>query len=152
MEIRRANPSDLPQLQAISAASVSAAQWTPQQWLDIFHTQIPARLVWIAEDQKAPDQQQGIGFLVAQNLGPEWELENVAVLDEFRRQGVGRALLSTLLAQARVLQAERILLEVRASNQLAIRLYHTSGFQLLARRCNYYRNPDEDALVLVHSL
>jgi ribosomal-protein-alanine N-acetyltransferase len=152
MEIRRANPSDLPQLKAISAASVSAAQWTPQQWLDIFHTQIPPRFTWIAEDRNAPVPGQGIGFLVAQNLGPDWELENVAVLGEFRRQGVGRALLSTLLAQARALQAERILLEVRASNQSAIRLYHGSGFQLLARRRNYYRNPDEDALILVHSL
>jgi ribosomal-protein-alanine N-acetyltransferase len=152
MQIRRANPSDLPQLQAISAASASAAQWTPQQWLDIFHTQIPPRLTWIAEDRKPLPEGQGIGFLVAQNLGPEWELENVAVLKEFRRQGVGRALLSALLAEARALHAERVLLEVRASNQSAIRLYNSSGFQLLARRSNYYRNPDEDAFVLVHQL
>jgi ribosomal-protein-alanine acetyltransferase len=152
MQIRRANSSDLPQLRAIAAAQASAAQWSQQQWLDIFHTQTPTRLAWIAEDRNAPNQGQGIGFVVAQNGGPEWELENIAVLPEFRRLGVGRALLSALLAHARALQAERILLEVRPSNQAAIRLYDSSGFQLLARRAGYYRNPDEDALILVHSL
>ena len=151
MQIRRAHSSDLPQLKAISATAASASQWTQQQWLDIFHTETPARLAWIAEDRNAPDQGQGIGFLVARNGGPEWELENIAVLPEFHRQGVGRALLSALLAEARALEAERILLEVRASNQPAIRLYNSKGFQLLARRAGYYRNPDEDALILVHS-
>jgi ribosomal-protein-alanine acetyltransferase len=151
MEIRRAHASDLPQLKAIGAVAASAAQWTQQQWLDIFHTEAPARLAWIAEDRNGPDQGQGIGFLVARGGGPEWELENIAVLPGFRRQGIGRALLSALLDEARALQAERILLEVRASNRPAIRLYNSKGFQLLARRGGYYRNPDEDALVLVHS-
>jgi ribosomal-protein-alanine N-acetyltransferase len=152
MEIRRAHSSDLAQLRAISEAAASAAQWTGQQWLDIFLAQTPARLAWIAEDRNAGNQGQGIGFLVARNGGPEWELENIAVLSEFHRQGVGRALLSALLAQARALQAERILLEVRASNQPAIHLYNNSGFQLLARRGGYYRNPNEDALILVYLL
>ena len=151
IKVRRAHSSDLPQLKEISATAASAAHWTQRQWLDIFHTETPARLAWIAEDRNGPDQGPGIGFLVARNGGPEWELENIAVLPEFRRQGVGRALLSALLDEARVLQAERILLEVRASNQPAIRFYNSDGFQLLARRAGYYRNPEEDALILVHS-
>jgi ribosomal-protein-alanine acetyltransferase len=151
MEIRRAQASDLPQLKAISAAAACAAQWTQQQWQDIFDSETPARLAWIAEDRNGPDQGQGIGFLVARSGAPDWELENIAVLPAFRRQGVGRTLLSALLAEARAQQAERILLEVRASNQPAIRLYSSRGFELLARRGGYYRNPDEDALILVHS-
>ena len=74
------------------------------------------------------------------------------MLPEFRRRGVGRGLLSALVAQARCLGAERILLEVRDSNQTAIRFYGSEGFQLLGRRRGYYRNPDEDALILVHQL
>jgi ribosomal-protein-alanine N-acetyltransferase len=151
MKIRLAQESDLPQLRAMSEASGSAAKWTQQQWLAIFHTQTPARPAWIAEDEIAPeDPMSGIGFLVAQNGGPEWELENIAVLPAFRRQGVGLHLLSALLTQARSLLAERVLLEVRASNQPAIHLYTASGFQLLARRRGYYGNPTEDALILVH--
>ncbi len=113
---------------------------------------IPPRLAWIAEawatEFKIEPEVRAIGFLVAQNGGPEWELENIAVLPEFRRKGVACGLLSALLAQARSLRAERILLEVRASNHAAIRLYHASGFQSLARRREYYRNPPEDAIIL----
>jgi [ribosomal protein S18]-alanine N-acetyltransferase len=156
MNIRLANESDLPQLVAISEAAGSAAHWTHQQWLDIFRTQSPARLAWIAdeitEDCNSGERVRGIGFLVAQNGGPEWELENIAVLPEFRCRGVGFALLSALQTHARSLLAERILLEVRASNESAIRFYRKSGFQLLAQRHDYYRNPTENALILVHSL
>jgi len=152
MEIRPANKADLARLIAMSEEAGTAARWSAQQWLDIFETQIPARLAWIAEESIAGGKASAAGFLVAQNGGAEWELENIAVLPEFRRRGVGRGLLSALVAQARCLGAERILLEVRDSNQTAIRFYGSEGFQLLGRRRGYYRNPDEDALILVHQL
>jgi ribosomal-protein-alanine N-acetyltransferase len=161
MNIRLATPADLPQLVAISNSAGSAAHWSPQQWLDIFHSQIPARLAWIAEQterRRLPRTEAvgpeapapgvfAIGFLVAQCGNPEWELENIAVLPDFRQRGVGVALLSALLEEARIRHAERILLEVRASNQSAIRLYTLAGFQLIARRRDYYRNPVDDALL-----
>ena len=148
MKIRLANESDLPKLKALSEAAGSAAQWTEQQWLEIFQTQTPARFAWIAETRNAENEPRETGFLVAQNIGPEWELENIAVLPRFRRQGVGLGLFSALLIKAQSLRAERILLEVRASNQSAIRFYRASGFRLLAQRREYYRNPVEDALIL----
>jgi ribosomal-protein-alanine N-acetyltransferase len=148
MKIRLAHESDLPQLTALSLAAGEAAHWTQPQWLDIFHSQTPPRLAWIAE-AGTKNEARAVGFLVAQNGGTEWELENIAVLPECRRQGVACELLSALLAQARSLLAERILLEVRASNQAAIRLYETSDFHRLARRRDYYRNPSEDAIVFV---
>lgn len=179
MNIRLARQSDLPQLIAISDSSDSAAHWTQQQWLDIFLSQISPRLAWIAERPqperrllpptrlrsssvaKVGEQEvsalethlpSGVGFLVAQCASPEWELENMAVLPAFRRRGVAADLLSALLGEARARQAERVLLEVRASNQAAIRLYGQGGFQPLARRQGYYQNPAEDALIYVHRL
>jgi ribosomal-protein-alanine N-acetyltransferase len=156
MEIRLATEADLAQLATISEAAGSAAHWTSHQWLDIFHTKIPARLAWIAED-RSEDNPRACGFLVAQigfaqNGGPEWELENIAVLPEFRRHGLGRRLLSALIKQARLQGAERIFLEVRVSNLAAIRLYELAGFQQLGRRKGYYLNPTEDALILVHEV
>ncbi len=59
--------------------------------------------------------------------------------------------MSALLNQAQTLQAERILLEVRASNLSAFRFYDVSGFQVLARRRAYYANPVEDALIMVRT-
>lgn len=183
MNIRRATPDDVSQLMLISNSASSAAHWTQPQWLDIFHSQSPPRLAWIAEQPErrclprarpqsptadgcptfaaavaakvgahdAPNREAfACGFLVAQCGGPEWELENLAVLPVWRRRGVGAALLATLLEEARARHAERILLEVRASNQSAIRLYAQAGFQLLARRRGYYQNPTEDALLFGH--
>jgi ribosomal-protein-alanine N-acetyltransferase len=151
MRIRRALESDLAQLMAIDEAAGSATHWSPQQWMDIFRTESPARLAWIAEKNSAENEARGIGLLVAQS-SPEWELENIAVLHEFRHRGVGCALLATLLEEARARQAQRILLEVRVSNQAAIGLYVRSGFELLARRNDYYRSPTEDALILKYAV
>ncbi len=153
MEIRLATEADLAQLAAISEAAGSAAHWTSHQWLDVFRTRIPARLAWIAEDSSEGDP-RAYGFLVAQ-IGfapkcPEWELENIAVLPEFRRHGLGHQLLSALLEHARLQEAERIFLEVRESNLAAVRLYEAAGFEQLGRRRGYYLNPTEDALTLVH--
>jgi ribosomal-protein-alanine acetyltransferase len=150
MNIRLANECDLQQLTAISEASGPSAHWTRQQWTDIFRTQIPARVAWIAEEIIAGEM-RGIGFLVAQNGGPEWELENIAVLPAKPRQGIGTGLLSALLAYSRDFGAERVLLEVRASNLPAISLYRLSGFEQVGRRRDYYGNPTEDALLFVHS-
>lgn len=154
MEIRLATEADLSQLVAISKSADSAAHWTLDQWREIFQTEVPARLAWIAEEQVGAPRARG--FLVAQigfpnSDGPEWELENIAVLPEFRRRGLGRELLAVLLAQARLHGAARILLEVRESNRAAIRLYEAAGFQQLGRRRAYYHSPIEDALILVHS-
>jgi ribosomal-protein-alanine acetyltransferase len=154
MEIRLATEADLAQLAAISEAAGSAAHWTSHQWQDVFRTRIPARLAWIAEEGPEDDK-RAAGFLVAQigfvaTGSPEWELENIAVLPEFRRHGLGRQLLSALLNQARLQGAERIFLEVRESNLAAAGLYHAAGFQQLGRRLGYYLNPTEDALTLVY--
>jgi ribosomal-protein-alanine N-acetyltransferase len=164
MNIRLAHESDLGRLMAMSEAADSAAHWTRQQWLDIFRTQSPARLAWIAEQtiDQIPGQiaegrvagsaVRGVGFLVGRDGGPEWELENIAVIPEFRHRGAGRELLSALLTHAHSRGAERILLEVRASNESAIRFYKLSGFGQSARRRDYYRDPEEDALILVREL
>jgi ribosomal protein S18 acetylase RimI-like enzyme len=149
MRIRRAQESDLEQLKALSEAVDTSSHWTPRQWLDVFCAESPARLAWLAEGEVGESSGRVNGFLVALKSGPEWELENIAVLPEFRRQGIGLGLLSALLEEARRELAGRILLEVRASNQAAICFYQANGFELLTRRLDYYRRPTEDALILV---
>lgn len=91
------------------------------------------------------------GDLVA--MGAFWQILEeahitlLAVAQAHRRQGLGKILLQSLLATAVHRQLERATLEVRASNQVAMDLYHQFGFQLAGRRKRYY--PDgEDALIL----
>ncbi|MBD2625857.1 ribosomal protein S18-alanine N-acetyltransferase [Trichormus variabilis] len=72
----------------------------------------------------------------------------LAVHPQYHRQGLGQALLYSLLKRASDRGLERATLEVRASNQAAISLYQKFGFKTAGRRPRYYKDNDEDALIL----
>lgn len=81
-------------------------------------------------------------------FGEEAHILTIAVQPEFRGQGIGRWLLLHLIDEARQAGCAGIALEVRPSNQAALKLYEKLGFALIGRRKRYY--PDkEDALVLL---
>jgi ribosomal-protein-alanine N-acetyltransferase len=75
----------------------------------------------------------------------------LAVDPDYQQQGLGQALLYSLLKAAHERGLERATLEVRASNQAAIALYEKFGFQTAGRRKRYYPETGEDALVLWRS-
>lgn len=81
-------------------------------------------------------------------IAGEGEIQRIAVLEEFRRQGLGRKLLDAMVAAARNRGARAMTLEVRESNEPAIKLYFSAGFRTEAQRKDYYRNPREDALIM----
>ena len=70
-------------------------------------------------------------------------------LAKHRRRGIAAVLLEGFMAEARARGAEQMLLEVRESNIPAIRLYERYGFTAYNKRKNYYRNPAEDAVLMV---
>ncbi|PAX58483.1 ribosomal protein S18-alanine N-acetyltransferase [Brunnivagina elsteri] len=72
----------------------------------------------------------------------------LAVHPQYQRQGMGQALLFSLLKTAHDRGLERATLEVRASNLSAINLYQKFGFKTAGRRRRYYKDNDEDALIL----
>lgn len=94
---------------------------------------------------KAVDEDQLIGFIAAdlrRSEGAAW-IATLAVLPEYRRKGVGRALLKTCESQ---ISLPRIRLCVRESNQPAIKLYQKFGYQQVEIWNRYYRG-GEHALV-----
>lgn len=91
---------------------------------------------------------QLIGYGTASVIAGEGEILRIAVLEGFRRRGIGRKLLEELVRSARERGAGEIALEVRESNLSARRLYISSGFQEEARRKDYYREPREDAIIM----
>jgi ribosomal protein S18 acetylase RimI-like enzyme len=76
------------------------------------------------------------------------ELESVVVSANARRAGIGRALCRAVLDWCRAHGATELILEVRAASSAAIALYAALGFTLTARRTRYYRDPDDDALLM----
>lgn len=102
-----------------------------------------AAAVIIAESE----DNQVLGYAGIQVVLDEGYITNIAVEQEYRRQGVADALLSAFVRFGRAKLAF-LTLEVRASNDPAISLYQKHGFQTVGRRKNYYDGPTEDAILM----
>ena len=103
----------------------------------------PATIFLIAEQESEIQ-----GYALLQCIPPEAELTNFAVTEKARRSGTGRYLLKALLQEAKNQAIEAIHLEVRAGNTPAIALYTSRGFQPAGLRKNYYKNPNEHAVLM----
>lgn len=75
------------------------------------------------------------------------EILLIGVSPEERRKGIGKMIVSELLSWAN--RGENIFLEVREGNEAARRLYEAAGFTEIARRRGYYKNPVEDAVIMM---
>ncbi|HVH45565.1 MAG TPA: ribosomal protein S18-alanine N-acetyltransferase, partial [Labilithrix sp.] len=90
-------------------------------------------------------------YILFWHVADEIHLLNVAVDPDARRGGIGRALVEDLLGYARSKKAAKVLLEVRASNEAAIRLYEHLGFKKFNVRVRYYAD-DEDGIEMALEL
>lgn len=88
------------------------------------------------------------GYIGSQTVCEESDMMNVAVHPDFRRRGIGEALVKALETELRARGSHCLTLEVRTSNAPAIALYEKLGFSQAGLRKNYYRDPKEDALIL----
>lgn len=93
-----------------------------------------------------------VGYAIYQLILDEAHLTNIAVHPDHRRKSVAKHLLDHILEAAKGKQCRVIFLEVRPSNTEARAFYQKHGFKELYRRPRYYRQPVEDALVLIRSL
>ena len=90
-----------------------------------------------------------IGYMIAWLLRQEVHLINIAVEPSCQRSGVGRMMLRYLFDLAAHNKRRFITLEVRESNESAIKLYETFGFKRIGVRPRYYEQDGEDAVVMV---
>ena len=89
-----------------------------------------------------------IGYVGAQIVPDEADMMNLAVDAQYRRQGIGKALVEHLIASLQERMVRSLTLEVRVSNAPAVSLYEGMGFLTVGRRPNYYQKPKEDAWIL----
>ena len=88
------------------------------------------------------------GYLIVSRYVDAWHVMNVAVGPEHRRRGIARTLLSTLFDMTAGDRRRGYTLEVRVSNDEAIRLYERLGFRPSGIRRGYYTDNREDALIM----
>ena len=90
-----------------------------------------------------------IAYIIGRIIPPEGEIYRVAVKAEKRERGIGYRLLSYALKTERGRGLETTFLEVRSRNIAARRLYEAHGFKEVGIRKNYYKNPDDDAIIMI---
>lgn len=151
MTVRPASPADLPAILSVAEQSPEAPHWPAAAWPTFLNPEVPGpalvRTCLVAEAEGTI-----LGFAAVSALldGQEnrCELESIAVAPAARRQGIASALLQAILRWAESQGARQLGLEVRAGNAAALALYRRFGFRTEARRPHYYRDPEDDALLL----
>ena len=137
--------SSLAEIDAILAVEEASFTnpWTREMYLaELDHPGVA--FFYVARDAR----RRVVGFCSFWRVLDELHINNLAVLAEFRRTGVGSALLARALHEGMARGARRATLEVRRSNAAARQLYGRFGFNVAGVRKDYYTHPVEDALVL----
>ena len=89
-----------------------------------------------------------LGYIGIYEYFESCEIANLAVRKDFRRNGIAKALINAAEENAKKRGCEFITLEVRLSNEPALNLYYSLGFEKAGIRKNFYTSPAEDALIL----
>jgi len=140
VRIRRAGLFDLLGIYRVEKESF------PDPWpLLAFLPYISAKdaLAFVAEEEKV------IAFILAFREGEEIHIHDLAVAPQYRRKGIGSALLAALISSAG--DARRLRLEVRVSNSPARAFYRKHGFKEVAVLPNYYAD-GEDGILMIRDL
>lgn len=138
--IREMTTSDIPGVLEIEK-TLQGRQWTSRAFEESLQQEYT--FFYVAEEEGAI-----AGYCCIERLYEEAEIVNVAVDPQLRRRGIGDELLDRALEEEAAAGTIRVVLEVRRSNQAAIRLYEKAGFTEIGIRKNFYEFPTEDALVM----
>lgn len=143
--LRHWKEGDLRQMAAIENAT-QAAPWTHTIFKDCYRAGYSG---WVFEQEE-----KLIGFLILSLRDNETHLLNIAIHPHFQHRGFGTQLIQHALAMAKQVGAQIIYLEVRESNQHAIKLYQKMGFMHVGTRENYYPalNGRENGLIYARKL
>ncbi len=141
LNIREMTAEDVDAVHEIELASFSVP-WSKSLFLEV--------LAADANDKLYVAESGGIiaGYIDLWCVLDEATVANIAVSEEFRRQGIAAALMEYTLEAAKNSGMMSVTLEVRASNEPAIKLYEQFGFKSAGIRPNYYEKPKEDAIIM----
>jgi ribosomal-protein-alanine N-acetyltransferase len=107
----------------------------------------PSSYMYVAEILEE-HQSKIVGYVGFWFIVDEAHISTLAIHPDYRGYGLGELLLQTAISDAERLNARIVTLEVRVSNQIAINLYNKYHFHVVGCRPRYYRDNNEDALLM----
>jgi [ribosomal protein S18]-alanine N-acetyltransferase len=139
--IRRMTLEDVPAVHEIDMLSFSLP-W-PERSFHFELTGNPVSRTWVAESSG-----RIAAMLVLWLIVDEAHIATIATHPDFRRQGIGERLMIAALVSVRNEGAARAFLEVRAGNAAALAFYEKYGFVVAGLRPHYYKDNNEDAILM----
>jgi ribosomal-protein-alanine N-acetyltransferase len=144
--IRPMQIEDLEAVQAIDRLSFSMP-W-PASAYKYELEENPLSMLWVAEEDPTTGETQIVGLIVVWFIVDEAHIATIAVHPDHRNKGYAKALLATALRAAISKGYLKATLEVRANNTVAQSLYRHFGFEIVGQRPRYYRDNNEDAIIM----
>ncbi len=139
-----AEESDSAALAAVERLCFASDPWSAKMFSEILEKE-GCRIFCICDMQLS----KILAYAVMYSCLDEADLANIATVPTERKRGLGGFLLDKTLKISRAAGILRTFLEVRESNGAARHLYLSRGFKEIGKRRNYYRDPKEDAIIMV---
>ena len=143
VQIRIATVADLEEIMQIEKACFGNDAWSESNMKSELLSQHTTYVV--AADGESPIGYAGLSKVANSTSS---DIQTIAVSESHRGQGIGRALMESLLDFARKQKAKEVLLEVREDKPAPQDLYRSLGFVAIDRRENYYQ-PDGVAAIVM---
>ena len=142
IKIEKMVTSDVDEIYEIEKDSYGEHHWSK----DSFYSEVSNNIAryYVAKDEN----NTVLGYIGSWFIIDETHITNVSVSKKHRRKSIGEALLAHLIQQCYKEKMKYITLEVRISNEPAIKLYEKYQFKSLGTRKNYYQDNNEDALIM----
>ena len=143
MDFRRSVPQDATGIAELEG-EIFSDPWSYRDVQDLICTE-GGMCFTALEDGKV------IAYVIGRLIAPEGEIYRVAVAPHKRQRGIGYRLLDYAVKTTKGHGLERLFLEVRSRNIPAIKLYTAYGFKEIGIRKNYYKDPQDDAIVMLRA-
>ena len=144
--IRPMRQDDLEQVGAIDRMSFSIP-W-PKKAFQYELNDNPRSTQWVAEANTPGRKNQVVGVIVSWLIMDEVHIATLAIHPNHRGKGIAQRLILFALQDAVKKGIHQATLEVRANNIPAQELYRRFGFIVIGRKVRYYRDNNEDALIM----
>ncbi len=143
MEFRRSIPRDATDI-SLMETGIFPDPWSYRDVQDTICTEGSMCFSAVENDRV-------IAYVLGRLIAPEGEIYRVAVVPEKRKRGIAYRLLDYAVKTSKGKGLERLFLEVRSKNTPAVNLYTAYGFKQIGTRKGYYKNPDDDAIVMLRA-
>ncbi len=137
---------DIPRVHEIDVLSFPLP-W-PEKSFQFELTENPSTLALVTEITSQDDKPVIIGMVVVWIVIDEAHIATIAIHPDFRGNGYGKQLLAETLRQSIQHGAMLATLEVRENNIIAQQMYQTFGFTPVGRRLRYYKDNNENAIIM----